>query len=86
VVGSIKFVKQALIASGWMDADPEIHRLQPDIYVVNEDGDKGGKSDYCQKLGIEYLVLNARRHPACQNGAAPSFEDSNSAPHFERAK
>jgi cytidyltransferase-like protein len=59
VVGSIKFVKQALISSGegWLDADPEIKKLQPDIYAVNEDGDKGGKREYCQKLGIEYLVL-----------------------------
>jgi len=64
VVGSIKYVKQALITtgSGWVDADPEIRRLKPDIYVVNEDGDKGGKREYCQKLGIEYLVL--KRTPA----------------------
>ena len=64
VVGSIKFVKQALITtgSGWVDAEPEILRLKPDIYVVNEDGDKGGKREYCQKLGIEYLVL--KRTPA----------------------
>ncbi len=64
VVGSIKFVKQALISSGegWLDAEPEIQRLQPDIYAVNEDGDKGGKREYCRKLGIEYLVL--KRTPA----------------------
>ena len=64
VVGSIKFVKQALITtgSGWLDADPEIRRLKPDIYVVNEDGDKGGKREYCERLGIEYLVL--KRAPA----------------------
>src|SRR5262249_47777638 len=48
VVGSIKYVKQALISSGdgWLDADPEIKRLKPDIYAVNEDGDKGGKREY----------------------------------------
>jgi cytidyltransferase-like protein len=64
VVGSIRYVKQALISSGagWLDADPEIRRLKPDIYVVNEDGDKGGKREYCAKLGIEYLVL--KRAPA----------------------
>jgi len=64
VVGSIKFVKQALISSGdgWLDADPEIQRLKPDIYAVNEDGDKGGKREYCAKNGIEYLVL--KRTPA----------------------
>ncbi|HTV61263.1 MAG TPA: adenylyltransferase/cytidyltransferase family protein [Verrucomicrobiae bacterium] len=64
VVGSIKFVTQALISSGegWLDADPEIRRLKPEIYAVNDDGDKGGKREYCQKLGIQYLVL--KRAPA----------------------
>ncbi len=64
LVGSIKFVKQALISSGegWLDAHPEIRRLKPDIYAVNEDGDKGGKREYCRRLGIEYLVL--KRAPA----------------------
>ena len=64
VVGSIKYVKQALISSGegWLDADPEIQKLKPDIYAVNEEGDQGGKREYCQKNGIEYLVL--RRVPA----------------------
>jgi cytidyltransferase-like protein len=64
VVGSIKYVKQALVSTGegWLDADPEIKRIKPDIYAVNEDGDKGGKREYCQSLGIEYLVL--KRTPA----------------------
>lgn len=64
VVGSIKYVKQALITtgSGWVDADPEIRRLKPHIYVVNEDGDKGGKREYCAEMGLEYLVL--KRAPA----------------------
>ena len=64
VVGSIRFVTQCLVSTGmgWLDADPEIRALQPDIYAVNEDGDKGGKREYCAKLGIEYLVL--KRTPA----------------------
>ncbi len=64
LVGSIRYVKQALISSGsgWLDADPEIQRLKPDIYAVNEDGDKGGKREYCARLGIHYLVL--KRTPA----------------------
>ncbi len=64
VVGAIRYVTQALIATGhgWLDAEPEIQRLRPDIYAVNEDGDKGGKREYCAKMGIEYLVL--KRVPA----------------------
>jgi cytidyltransferase-like protein len=64
MVGAIKYVRQALISTGegWLDADPEIELLKPDIYVVNEDGDKGGKREYCEKKGIQYLVL--KRIPA----------------------
>jgi cytidyltransferase-like protein len=64
VVGSIRHVTQALVATGdgWVDAEPEVRRLKPDIYAVNEDGDRGGKREYCAKLGIEYLVL--KRTPA----------------------
>jgi cytidyltransferase-like protein len=65
MIGSIRYVKQALIASGdgWLDAEPDIQRLKPDIYAVNEDGDKGGKREYCEKLGIEYLVLHRKPAP-----------------------
>ena len=64
VVGSIKFVKQALISSGdgWLDADPEIQAIEAGHLRVNEDGDKGGKREYCERTGIEYLVL--KRTPA----------------------
>jgi cytidyltransferase-like protein len=64
MAGSIRYVTQALVSTGdgWLDADPEIQRLKPDIYAVNEDGDKGGKRDYCAQRGIEYLVL--KRTPA----------------------
>jgi cytidyltransferase-like protein len=68
VVGSIKYVKQALISSGegWLDADPEIRRLKPDIYAVNDDGAKGGKREYCEQMGIEYLVLKRTPAPGLQ--------------------
>ena len=65
LVSSIRFVTQALISSGhgWLDADPEIQRIKPDLYAVNEDGDQGGKREYCVKHGIEYLVLQRRPAP-----------------------
>jgi cytidyltransferase-like protein len=64
LVGSVRFVTAALISSGngWLDAEPEIHQIQPDIYAVNEDGDKGGKREFCERHGIQYLVL--KRTPA----------------------
>ena len=59
MVQSIRFVKQALVSSGsgWMDAEPEIDRIKPDIYAVNEDGDKPEKRSFCEAHGIQYVVL-----------------------------
>jgi cytidyltransferase-like protein len=64
MVGAIRYVKQALISTGhgWMDAEPEIDSIQPDVYAVNEDGDKPEKREFCQKRGLEYVVL--KRTPA----------------------
>jgi cytidyltransferase-like protein len=64
MVGSIRFVKQALISTGhgWMDAEPEIEAIKPDMYAVNEDGDKPEKREFCQERGLEYVVL--KRTPA----------------------
>jgi cytidyltransferase-like protein len=59
MVGSIRCVKQALISTGhgWLDAEPEIVQIKPDIYAVNEDGAVEEKRVYCEARGIEYLVL-----------------------------
>jgi cytidyltransferase-like protein len=64
MAGSIRFVRQALVSSGhgWMDAEPEIEKIKPDIYAVNEDGDKPEKRQFCQQQGLEYIVL--KRTPA----------------------
>jgi cytidyltransferase-like protein len=65
MVQSVRYVRQALISTGngWLDAEPEIERLKPDIYAVNEDGDKPIKRQYCQEHGIEYVVLKRLPKP-----------------------
>jgi cytidyltransferase-like protein len=62
MVQAVRFVHQALIATGegWMDAAPEIERLQPELYAVNEDGDKPEKREFCREHGLEYVVLQRR--------------------------
>ena len=59
MVGAIRYVTQALITSGhgWMDAEPDIARLKPDMYAVNEDGDVPEKRAFCAEHGLEYVVL-----------------------------
>ncbi len=75
MVASVKYVKQALVATGngWLDAEPEIRWLKPDIYIVNEDGDQGGKREYCQQLGIEYLVLKRVPSPGLPKRTSTSL-------------
>jgi cytidyltransferase-like protein len=64
MAGAIRYVTQVLISSGegWLDAEPEVQKIKPDVYAVNEDGDRGGKREFCAKIGIDYLVL--KRAPA----------------------
>jgi cytidyltransferase-like protein len=59
MVGAIRYVTEALITSGhgWMDAEPDIARLKPDMYAVNEDGDHPEKRAFCQAHGLKYAVL-----------------------------
>jgi cytidyltransferase-like protein len=63
MVQAVRFVHQALVSSGWgwMDAEPEINQIHPDIYAVNEDGDKPEKRAFTQDHGLEYVVL--KRQP-----------------------
>lgn len=75
VVGSVRYVHQALVTSGtgWMDAEPEIARIRPDLYAVNEDGDKPEKRAFCQRHGIEYVVLKRLPAPGLERRASTSL-------------
>ncbi len=65
LVGAIRFVRSALISSGdgWLDAEPEIARIRPHVYAVNEDGDRPEKRRFCAEHGIEYRVLKRIPRP-----------------------
>lgn len=65
MVSAIRFVRLALISSatGWMDAAPEFARIKPDIYIVNEDGDRPEKRAFCEQAGIEYRILKRTPKP-----------------------
>lgn len=64
-VSRLRMVAGAHISSGsgWMDAEPEIAQIQPDFYVVNEDGDRPEKRDFCLSHGLEYVVLSRTPKP-----------------------
>ena len=72
MVQSIRYVTRALVSSGvgWMDAVPEVERLKPDKYVVNEDGDRPEKAAFCREQGIEYVVLKREPKPGLDRRAS----------------
>lgn len=63
MVQAVRCVERAFVSSGsgWLDAEPEMALIRPHAYVVNEDGDRPEKRDFCRSAGIEYIVL--RRIP-----------------------
>eukprot|EP01084_Bolivina_argentea_P100999 181168_1 len=63
MIQSIKFVHHVRMSSGTGDLDwvPDAQDIKPDIFYVNEDGDRAPKRKACAKLGVEYVV--AKRTP-----------------------
>ena len=59
MVQAIRSVSQAFIASGsgYLDVEPEIDRVRPDIYLVNADGDRPEKREFSRTHGLQYVVL-----------------------------
>ncbi|MCT4646404.1 MAG: adenylyltransferase/cytidyltransferase family protein [Carboxylicivirga sp.] len=59
MIKSIKHVTDAFVntGSGIMDFEGEVRKLQPDYFVVNEDGFSPAKETLCNELGIELKVL-----------------------------
>jgi cytidyltransferase-like protein len=59
MVQAIRFVHQALVSTGWdwLDYAPQVEEVHPDMFAVNEDGDRPEKHQFCREHGIEYVVL-----------------------------
>lgn len=60
MVKAIRYVTDAFVnsGSGMLDFVAQLKELQPDYFVVNEDGFSPMKKELCEELGIELLVLN----------------------------
>jgi cytidyltransferase-like protein len=62
MVKSVAYVHEAFISqgSGIFDFEKELREMMPDYFVVNTDGHVPEKRDLCEKLGIEYIVLERK--------------------------
>lgn len=59
MVGSVRYVEKANIASGsgMLDFAEDMKNLKPDYFVVNFDGFTEGKKQLCEENGVELIVL-----------------------------
>jgi cytidyltransferase-like protein len=48
--------------NGLLDFLPDMRKLQPDIFIVNEDGHSPEKEQICKEMGVEYKVLKRIPH------------------------
>lgn len=60
IVKSIKYVYEAFLASGtgMLDFEPDLIKIKPDVFIVNEEGHSPEKERICKEAGVEYLVLD----------------------------
>ena len=59
MIDALKYVKKCVIntGSGIIDFLKEIEAIEPDIFLVNEDGNTPAKEELCKNLAIEYIIL-----------------------------
>src|SRR5664280_706372 len=59
IIQSLRFVKACCINSGWgiLDFVGELKRVDPDYFIVNEDGNTPAKAELCREMGVQYRVL-----------------------------
>ena len=64
MVKSQKWVTDAFVSQGsdMLDFLDEFKAIQPDIFIVNEDGHTPAKEQLCQEYGVEYLILKREPH------------------------
>lgn len=83
MIQSLGCVHQAFVSrgSGMLDFEHEMREVQPDIFVVNEDGDLFEKQKLCEALGIEYVVLSRDPHSDLTPRSTTALRDINQIPY-----
>jgi cytidyltransferase-like protein len=77
MVQSVSWVKEAFISqgSGILDFVEELKAIQPDIFIVNEEGSTPDKRELVESLGIEYRVLRREPHPGLAPRSTTALRD-----------
>lgn len=81
MVNAVRYVTKAVVNSGGgvMDFKEDLKHLQPDCFVVNEDGYSPEKKHLCKELGIELVVLKRIPSPGLPERSTTSLRARNSS-------
>ncbi len=81
MVKAVRYVSNAFInsGSGIMDFENELKSIQPDYFVVNEDGFSPMKKELCTNLGIELVVLSRIPSAGLPERSTTSLRTENSS-------
>jgi cytidyltransferase-like protein len=77
ILKAIACVSDVVVGTGMglLDFEPELRRLKPDYFVVNEDGHAEEKRELCRALGVKYLVLKRVPHPGLPAHASSTIKN-----------
>jgi cytidyltransferase-like protein len=83
IVSSVSCVKKAFISqgSGILDFENELRDIQPQVFIVNEDGNVPSKRELCERLGIQYLMLRRTPHPGLSPRSTTALRSMNLIPY-----
>ncbi len=83
MIRAIRYVKDAYISrgSGLLDFLDVLKQVQPDVLVVNEDGNIPEKQKLCRDLGIEYRVLRREPHKGLMPRSTSALRTVNTIPY-----
>ena len=82
MVKSVKCVKEAFISqgSGMLDFLAEFTAVQPDLFIVNEDGNTPDKQQLCEEFGVEYVILHREPHTGLTARSTTALRTLNQMP------
>ena len=83
MIQNVGCVKKAFIStgSGMLDFENELVEIMPDIFIVNEDGNTPDKHQLCQRLGIEYKILQREPHEGLLARSTTAYRSVYSMPY-----
>lgn len=83
MVRSVGCVTDAFISrgAGILDFVGEMKALQPNVFVVNEDGNIPAKQDLCAAMGVEYIVLKREPYPGLAARSSTSLRALQTMPY-----